>query len=97
MFTCCFPSGVCFTNICLTLHSMFTLNGDVVTVTTPSDCRWLQVELQPHGGGRGGDGEKEEDRRRIKVPATGNMVSCAADATRSPFNHHVFLKTFSDV
>lgn len=55
--------------------SMFTLNGDVVTVTTPSDCRWLQVELQPHGGG-GGDGEKEEDRRKIKVPATGNMLLC---------------------
>lgn len=52
---------------------MFTLNGDVVTVTTPSDCRWLQVEFRPHGGG--GDGEQEEERRKIKVPATGNMVS----------------------
>ncbi|XP_051242887.1 ubiquitin carboxyl-terminal hydrolase 40 isoform X2 [Dicentrarchus labrax] len=54
--------------------SMFTLNGDVVTVTTPSDCRWLQVELQPQGGGGGGEGEKEEERRKIKVPATGNML-----------------------
>ncbi|XP_035023550.2 ubiquitin carboxyl-terminal hydrolase 40 isoform X1 [Hippoglossus stenolepis] len=52
--------------------SVFSLNGDVVTVTTPSDCRWLQVEFQPHGGG-GGEGEVEE-RRKIKVPATGNML-----------------------
>ncbi|KAM7403303.1 hypothetical protein PAMA_003975 [Pampus argenteus] len=51
--------------------SAFTLNGDVVTVTTPSDCRWLQVEFRPHG-----DGEKEEERRKIKVPATGNMLLC---------------------
>ncbi|KAG8013265.1 Ubiquitin carboxyl-terminal hydrolase 40 [Nibea albiflora] len=50
--------------------SMFALNGDVVTVTTPSDCRWLQVEFQPLGG----EGEKEEERRKIKVPATGNML-----------------------
>ncbi len=58
--------------------SVFTLSGDVVTVTTPSDCRWLQVEFRPHGGG--GEGEKEEERKKIKVPATGNMVSnfCAA-------------------
>ncbi|XP_029317046.1 ubiquitin carboxyl-terminal hydrolase 40 isoform X2 [Cottoperca gobio] len=50
--------------------SVFTLNGDVVTVTTPSDCRWLQVELRPHGGGG------EEERRKIKVPAAGNMLLC---------------------
>lgn len=51
---------------------MFTLNGDVVTVTTPSDCRWLQVEVRPNGG----EGEKEEEEiQKIKVPATGNMVS----------------------
>lgn len=57
--------------------SLFTLNGDVVTVTTPSDCRWLQVEFQPHGGGGGGgEGEEEEERRKIKVPATGNMLLC---------------------
>ncbi|XP_038584441.1 ubiquitin carboxyl-terminal hydrolase 40 isoform X2 [Micropterus salmoides] len=53
--------------------SIFTLNGDVVTVTTPSDCRWLQVEFQPH---EGGGGEKEEERRKMKVPATGNMLLC---------------------
>ncbi|XP_034531244.1 ubiquitin carboxyl-terminal hydrolase 40 isoform X2 [Notolabrus celidotus] len=54
--------------------SMFTLNGDVVTVTTPSDCRWLQVEFRPLEGDGDGDGEKEEERRKIKVPATGNML-----------------------
>ncbi|XP_032355468.1 ubiquitin carboxyl-terminal hydrolase 40 isoform X1 [Etheostoma spectabile] len=52
--------------------SVFTLNGDVVTVTTPSDCRWLQVEFPPHGGGV--EGDKEEERRKIRVPATGNML-----------------------
>ncbi|XP_044023180.1 ubiquitin carboxyl-terminal hydrolase 40 isoform X1 [Siniperca chuatsi] len=51
--------------------SVFTLNGDVVTVTTPSDCRWLQVEFRPHE-----EGEKEDERRKIKVPATGNMLLC---------------------
>ncbi|KAM3871140.1 ubiquitin carboxyl-terminal hydrolase 40 [Diretmus argenteus] len=51
--------------------SVFSVNGDVVTVTTPSDCRWLQVELR-----QGGDGEKEEDRRKAKVPASGNMLLC---------------------
>ncbi|KAG7224082.1 hypothetical protein INR49_019817 [Caranx melampygus] len=57
--------------------SVFTLNGDVVTVTTPSDCRWLQVDFRPHvGQGSGGEDEKEEERRKIKVPATGNMLLC---------------------
>ncbi|KAF1374703.1 hypothetical protein PFLUV_G00231860 [Perca fluviatilis] len=55
-------------------RGVFTLNGDVVTVTTPSDCRWLQVEFSPHGGGVKGD--KEEERRKVKVPATGNMLLC---------------------
>lgn len=55
---------------------MFTINGDIVTVTTPSDCRWLMVEYQPHGAGAcGGDGDDREERRKVKVPATGNMVS----------------------
>ncbi|XP_030247171.1 ubiquitin carboxyl-terminal hydrolase 40 isoform X1 [Sparus aurata] len=53
--------------------SMFTLNGDVVTVTTPSDCRWLQVEFQQNGGE---EGDKEEERKKVKVPATGNMLLC---------------------
>uniref|UniRef100_A0A3P9AXA9 Ubiquitin specific peptidase 40 n=1 Tax=Maylandia zebra TaxID=106582 RepID=A0A3P9AXA9_9CICH len=54
--------------------SIFTRNGDVVTVTTPSDCRWLQVEFRPIA--KGGEGNKEEENfKKIKVPATGNMVS----------------------
>ncbi|KAK2826421.1 hypothetical protein Q5P01_020635 [Channa striata] len=51
--------------------SVFTFNEDVVTVTTPSDCRWLQVEFQPNTGG---EEEKREERRKIKVPAKGNML-----------------------
>lgn len=54
---------------------MFTINGDIVTVTTPSDCRWLMVEYQSHEAGAGGDGDHGDDRRKVKVPATGNMVS----------------------
>ncbi|XP_068607993.1 ubiquitin carboxyl-terminal hydrolase 40 [Brachionichthys hirsutus] len=50
--------------------SVFTLNGDIVTVTTPSDCRWLMVEFRPPVGVE----EEEEERRKIKVPATGNML-----------------------
>lgn len=59
-------------NYCLTLFSVFCLNGDIVTVTTPSDCRWLQVEYQQPGGG---GGEKREEKMKIRVPASGNMVS----------------------
>ncbi|KAM9355903.1 ubiquitin carboxyl-terminal hydrolase 40 isoform 2-T2 [Pholidichthys leucotaenia] len=54
--------------------SVFTLNGDVVTVTTPSDCRWLQVELHPPV--TGGLVEQEEEIKKIKVPATGSMLLC---------------------
>ncbi|KAJ8410109.1 hypothetical protein AAFF_G00211500 [Aldrovandia affinis] len=62
--------------------SLISVSGDVVTVTTPSDCRWLQVEFCPRGeggggGGGGAAGEEEEDdgqRRRGKVPASGNML-----------------------
>ncbi|XP_051941258.1 ubiquitin carboxyl-terminal hydrolase 40 isoform X1 [Hippocampus zosterae] len=53
-------------------NSMFTVNGDVVTVMTPSDCRWLQVEFQPQGARLGGGGE--EDSRRVKVPAAGDTL-----------------------
>ncbi|CAG5866599.1 unnamed protein product [Menidia menidia] len=53
--------------------SVFKLNGDVVTVTTPSDCRWLQVEFRPH---LKGEEEKEDERKKVKVPATGNMLLC---------------------
>ncbi|XP_048090976.1 ubiquitin carboxyl-terminal hydrolase 40 [Alosa alosa] len=50
--------------------SIFSLSGDIVTVTTPSDCRWLQVEF------RGKQREEEEEgmKRRGKVPAAGNML-----------------------
>ncbi|XP_029688638.1 ubiquitin carboxyl-terminal hydrolase 40 isoform X2 [Takifugu rubripes] len=50
--------------------SVFTLNEDIVTVTTPSDCRWLQVEYQPPGGG----GAEKQEKMRIRVPASGNML-----------------------
>uniref|UniRef100_A0A3Q4IF21 Ubiquitin specific peptidase 40 n=1 Tax=Neolamprologus brichardi TaxID=32507 RepID=A0A3Q4IF21_NEOBR len=53
--------------------SIFTRNGDVVTVTTPSDCRWLQVEFRHIA--KAGEGNKEEENfKKIKVPATGNML-----------------------
>uniref|UniRef100_A0A8C7GDK4 Ubiquitin specific peptidase 40 n=1 Tax=Oncorhynchus kisutch TaxID=8019 RepID=A0A8C7GDK4_ONCKI len=57
--------------------SVFSVSGDMVTVTTPSDCRWLQVEYRPERRRRGGGGEGEEDeeRMRAKVPASGNMVN----------------------
>uniref|UniRef100_A0A674DQS1 Ubiquitin specific peptidase 40 n=1 Tax=Salmo trutta TaxID=8032 RepID=A0A674DQS1_SALTR len=54
--------------------SMFSMSGDMVTVTTPSDCRWLQVEYRPERRKRGGEGEEEEERMRAKVPASGNMI-----------------------
>ncbi|XP_076013672.1 ubiquitin carboxyl-terminal hydrolase 40 isoform X2 [Genypterus blacodes] len=53
--------------------SVFTRNGDVVSVTTPSDCRWLLVEFRPEGGVEEG---KEDERRKTKVPASGNMLLC---------------------
>lgn len=63
----------CLTTILFTVSSVFTRNGDVVTVTTPSDCRWLQVEFRPQI--KGAEDGEEEQRRKVKVPATGNMVS----------------------
>ncbi|XP_061552768.1 ubiquitin carboxyl-terminal hydrolase 40 isoform X2 [Phycodurus eques] len=53
-------------------NSMFTVTGDVITVVTPSDCRWLQVEFQPHGCGAGGGDAAES--RRVKVPASGDTL-----------------------
>ncbi|CAL9686961.1 unnamed protein product [Knipowitschia caucasica] len=50
--------------------SVFTLDGDVVTVTTPSDCRWLQVEHQPNIR----HGQREEEPSKVKVLATGNTL-----------------------
>ncbi|XP_062324744.1 ubiquitin carboxyl-terminal hydrolase 40 [Osmerus eperlanus] len=64
--------------------SVFNLSGDLVTVTTPSDCRWLQVKYRPNRGGGGGGGEEEkvegekeeEEERTAKVPASGIMLLC---------------------
>uniref|UniRef100_A0A4W5KZP4 Ubiquitin specific peptidase 40 n=1 Tax=Hucho hucho TaxID=62062 RepID=A0A4W5KZP4_9TELE len=57
--------------------SVFSVSGGMVTVTTPSDCRWLQVEYRPERRRkRGGEGEEEEERMRAKVPASGNMLLC---------------------
>nr|XP_046179575.1 ubiquitin carboxyl-terminal hydrolase 40-like [Oncorhynchus gorbuscha] len=57
--------------------SVFSVSGDMVTVTTPSDCRWLQVEYRPERRRRGGgEGEEDEERMRAKVPASGNMLLC---------------------
>lgn len=49
------------------------MNGDVVTVTTPSDCRWLQVEFCPQNGME--EEDAEQDKKRSKVSASGNMVN----------------------
>lgn len=54
--------------------SAFTRNGDVVIVTTPSDCRWLQVEFRPQI--KGAEEDQEEQSKKVKVPATGNMLLC---------------------
>lgn len=72
---------------------MFTVNGDIVTVTTPSDCRWLLVEYQPHAAGAGGDDEHREERRKVKVPATGNTVSTLLTLLNLP-KHHYFKNHF---
>lgn len=55
------------------LHSIFNMNGDVVTVMTPSDCRWLQVQFCPQSGME--EEDAEQDKRRSKVSASGNMVN----------------------
>ncbi|KPP72317.1 ubiquitin carboxyl-terminal hydrolase 40-like [Scleropages formosus] len=54
--------------------SLFSLRGDVVTVTTPSDCRWLQVEFRPRGDRPREGKENGEERRREKISASGNML-----------------------
>ncbi|XP_049596630.1 ubiquitin carboxyl-terminal hydrolase 40 [Syngnathus scovelli] len=51
-------------------NGMFTVDGDVITVMTPSDCRWLQVDFQTLGGG------DADERRRVKVPAAGDTLLC---------------------
>lgn len=75
-------------NYYFTLLSVFCLNGDIVTVTTPSDCRWLQVEYQQPGGG---GGEKQEEKMKIRVPASGNMVNIFLFfSLSSSINIHVY-------
>ncbi|CAM4621152.1 unnamed protein product [Leuciscus chuanchicus] len=57
--------------------SIFSLNGDMVTVTTPSDCRWLQVEFCPLSGTKEEEEEEEEEeqgKKKSKVSASGNML-----------------------
>uniref|UniRef100_A0A673H1M7 USP domain-containing protein n=1 Tax=Sinocyclocheilus rhinocerous TaxID=307959 RepID=A0A673H1M7_9TELE len=54
--------------------SIFSLSGDVVTVTTPSDCRWLQVEFCPQSGMKEEEEEEEHGKKRSKVSASGNML-----------------------
>ncbi|XP_077587868.1 ubiquitin carboxyl-terminal hydrolase 40 [Stigmatopora nigra] len=49
-------------------NNMFTMNGDVITVPTPFDCRWLQVELQLD--------DNMEESQTVKVPASGDMLLC---------------------
>lgn len=52
--------------------SIFNMNGDIVTVTTPSDCRWLQVEFCPQSGME--EEDAVQDKRKSKVSASGNML-----------------------
>uniref|UniRef100_A0A671K8T2 Ubiquitin carboxyl-terminal hydrolase 40-like n=1 Tax=Sinocyclocheilus anshuiensis TaxID=1608454 RepID=A0A671K8T2_9TELE len=54
--------------------SIFSLSGDMVTVTTPSDCRWLQVEFCPQSGMKEEEAEEEQGKKRSKVSASGNML-----------------------
>ncbi|TRY89846.1 hypothetical protein DNTS_010127 [Danionella cerebrum] len=54
--------------------SIFSVSGDVVTVTTPSDCRWLQVEFCAQRGMKQDVEEAEQGKKRSKVSASGNML-----------------------
>uniref|UniRef100_A0A3B3S873 Ubiquitin specific peptidase 40 n=1 Tax=Paramormyrops kingsleyae TaxID=1676925 RepID=A0A3B3S873_9TELE len=56
--------------------SLFSLTGDTVTVTTPSDCRWLQVEshLCAARGAQGEGGEDEGARKQAKISASGSTL-----------------------
>ncbi|XP_046717084.1 ubiquitin carboxyl-terminal hydrolase 40 isoform X2 [Silurus meridionalis] len=46
-------------------NSVFSVSEDVVTVTTPSDCRWLQVELYTH---------TTQEENVMKIPAAGSTL-----------------------
>ncbi|XP_066521481.1 ubiquitin carboxyl-terminal hydrolase 40 [Hoplias malabaricus] len=51
-----------------TINSVFSVEGDVVTLMTPSDCRWLHVQLLPQTT------EEEEEGTRKKIPASGDTL-----------------------
>ncbi|KAB5515425.1 hypothetical protein PHYPO_G00249580 [Pangasianodon hypophthalmus] len=50
-------------------NSVFSVSEDVVTVMTPSDCRWLQVEFHTHA-----KQEEEEEKKVMKIPAAGSTL-----------------------
>ncbi|MCJ8750146.1 hypothetical protein PDJAM_G00259220 [Pangasius djambal] len=50
-------------------NSVFSVSEDVVTVMTPSDCRWLQVEFHTHT-----KQEEEEEKKVMKIPAAGSTL-----------------------
>uniref|UniRef100_A0A8B9GZ44 Ubiquitin specific peptidase 40 n=1 Tax=Astyanax mexicanus TaxID=7994 RepID=A0A8B9GZ44_ASTMX len=61
-----------------TCDSVFSVNGDLVTVMTPSDCRWLKVQFQLQSGM-----EEEEECLMRKIPASGDTVkdkACKAES-----------------
>ncbi|KAL6455804.1 hypothetical protein MHYP_G00356550 [Metynnis hypsauchen] len=49
--------------------SMFSVNGDLVTLMTPSDCRWLQVQFWPQRAA-----EEEEEGKLKKIVASGDTL-----------------------
>lgn len=51
-------------------RSVFSVSEDVVTVMTPSDCRWLQVEFHTHTTQE----EEEKEGKVMKIPAAGSTV-----------------------
>ncbi|XP_035388075.1 ubiquitin carboxyl-terminal hydrolase 40 [Electrophorus electricus] len=52
-------------------NSMFSLSGDMVTVMTPLDCRWLQVEYWSQTASEEEEGGRQECKKR-KIPASGD-------------------------
>ncbi|KAI4875390.1 hypothetical protein NFI96_028237, partial [Prochilodus magdalenae] len=51
-----------------TSDSVFSVDGDLVTLMTPSDCRWLQVQFRPQTAA------EEEEGMRKKIPASGDTL-----------------------
>ncbi|XP_072539370.1 ubiquitin carboxyl-terminal hydrolase 40 isoform X2 [Salminus brasiliensis] len=52
-----------------TCDSVFSVNGDLVTVMTPSDCRWLKVKFWPQTAV-----EEEKEGQIRKIPASGDSL-----------------------